>query len=228
MKFYYNNISDIGLVFSYQTTSFASPAAKFVKPCQWIMLGLKYIFWGPRTPWSLWHFILLGVNSNDLRTSSTTNHIFYRALGWLHCPWCKQPWRGYCHQNSFNCLPPLEFRAWVLIGCFISTIYWDLSSLCTSFEGVWPYCGHLQLHLKTWHCFYVFLYRKKFNGHGDIVMIPTTPIHRKEQAARGQRPTTSGRKTRQSRKLINFNLQTEWKIIWKIMGDQLLKKIPLN
>ena len=26
-----------------------------------------------------------------LRTSSTTNHGFYKALGWLHGPWCKQP-----------------------------------------------------------------------------------------------------------------------------------------
>jgi hypothetical protein len=32
-----------------------------------------------------------GVNRNDHGTSSTTNHKFYKTLGRLHGPWCKQP-----------------------------------------------------------------------------------------------------------------------------------------
>ena len=35
--------------FSY-STSFTSPTAKPVGPCQWILM---YVFWGPHTPWSL-------------------------------------------------------------------------------------------------------------------------------------------------------------------------------
>ena len=41
----------------YLSTSFASPTAKPIGPCQWI----TYVFRGPWTPWSLWHFVL-GVN----------------------------------------------------------------------------------------------------------------------------------------------------------------------
>ena len=33
----------------------------------------------------------LGVNQNGPKTSSIANHIFYKALGQLHGPWCKQP-----------------------------------------------------------------------------------------------------------------------------------------
>ena len=36
-------------------------------------------------------FFSLGVNQSDPRTSSTTNCRFYRALGRLHGPQCKQP-----------------------------------------------------------------------------------------------------------------------------------------
>ena len=36
-------------------------------------------------------FCFLGVNWSGPGTSSTTNHIFFRALGWLHGPRCKQP-----------------------------------------------------------------------------------------------------------------------------------------
>jgi len=42
--------------FLYQCTFFASPTANHVGPCQWIIHGLKYVFWGPWNPWSLWHF----------------------------------------------------------------------------------------------------------------------------------------------------------------------------
>ena len=35
--------------------------------------------------------IFLGVNQTDPRTSSTSNHKFYRAWERLHGPWCKQP-----------------------------------------------------------------------------------------------------------------------------------------
>ena len=39
-------------------------------------------------PCPLWLFSL-GVNWSGLGTTSTTNHKFYRALAWLHDPWCK-------------------------------------------------------------------------------------------------------------------------------------------
>ena len=32
----------------------------------------------------------ISVNQNGPDTSSTTNHRFYRALGRIHGPWCKQ------------------------------------------------------------------------------------------------------------------------------------------
>ena len=54
-----------------------------------------------RRPWSMSFedlelhghsdILYLRVNRNGPGTSSTTNHIFYRALGRLHGPWCKQP-----------------------------------------------------------------------------------------------------------------------------------------
>ena len=40
--------------------------------------------------------VFLGVNRSGLGTSSTGNHIFYRALGRLHGPWCKQPLSVTC------------------------------------------------------------------------------------------------------------------------------------
>ena len=36
----------------------------------------------------------LGVSRSGLGTSSTTNYFSYKALGWLHGPWCKQPLSG--------------------------------------------------------------------------------------------------------------------------------------
>jgi hypothetical protein len=36
-------------------------------------------------------FFFLAINRSGPKTSSTTNHIFYRTLGWLHGPWWKQP-----------------------------------------------------------------------------------------------------------------------------------------
>ena len=36
----------------------------------------------------------IGVNLSGPETSSTSNHRFYRTLGQLHGPWCKQPLTG--------------------------------------------------------------------------------------------------------------------------------------
>ena len=69
---------------------FSTPTAKPIGPYQWIMWALKYVFWGPQTLWSLWHYFL-GVNWSGPKASSKTNQRFYRALGQLHGPWCKQP-----------------------------------------------------------------------------------------------------------------------------------------
>ena len=67
--------------------------------CQWIMKA-KYVFWGPQTPWSLWDYFL-GVNRSGPRTTSTTNHKFYKSVGRLHDPWCKQLLSG-CHGRVHN------------------------------------------------------------------------------------------------------------------------------
>ena len=60
LKIHYHNISlPWALAIFCQSTSFASPTAKPVGPCQW-------------TSWSLWHF-LLGVNQSTPGTSSVAN-----------------------------------------------------------------------------------------------------------------------------------------------------------
>ena len=56
---------------------------------------------GLRRPWNMLsgdlklhdhsNIISLGVNRSGPRTSSTTNHKFYKALGQPHGPWCKEP-----------------------------------------------------------------------------------------------------------------------------------------
>ena len=38
-------------------------------------------------------FFFLGVNQIGPKSSSTSNPTFYKAVGWLHGPWCKQPLR---------------------------------------------------------------------------------------------------------------------------------------
>ena len=69
----------------------------------WIMIvdnvGLKICFWGPWTPWSLLTFFPW-INQSSPGRSSITNHKFYKALGWLHGPWCKRPLR--CCTNMFK------------------------------------------------------------------------------------------------------------------------------
>ena len=67
------------LPFSIIASLLPLPTKKPVGPCQWIMKALKYVFWGPQTSWSLW-YLFPRVNQSDPKTSSTTNHKFYRAL----------------------------------------------------------------------------------------------------------------------------------------------------
>ena len=68
------------------------------------------------------HFSL-GVNWNGPRTSSTTNHKFYMALGRLHDPWRKRPLGLYV--------------CWLVYGStWEAKVYWDLAR---DFEVmVWP------------------------------------------------------------------------------------------
>ena len=54
-------------------------------------LGLHICLLGTLNSMITLNFFFLSVNWSDPRTSSTTNHILYRALGRLHGPWCKQP-----------------------------------------------------------------------------------------------------------------------------------------
>ena len=57
LKSYYSNASlSWAFAFFYHSTSFTSPTAKLVKPCQRMMQALKCVFRGPQIPWSLWHF----------------------------------------------------------------------------------------------------------------------------------------------------------------------------
>ena len=67
----------------------------------------------------------VGVNRSDPRRSSTTNHKFFRAMGQLHGPWCKQPLRGHEIKGQFTWDPksqvptfePQEtIKTWLLIN----------------------------------------------------------------------------------------------------------------
>ena len=47
-KMYYNNMSlPWALACFYQSISFASPIAKHVGSCRWILQASKIVFWGP-------------------------------------------------------------------------------------------------------------------------------------------------------------------------------------
>ena len=84
----YNNISlPWALAFFYQRTSFASPTAKHVGPCQWIMQTLKYVFWGPWTPWSLCYFF----------------------------PWCKLKRSRDEFNNQLHILQSLGMASWSMV-----------------------------------------------------------------------------------------------------------------
>ena len=66
----------------------------------WTMLvdnvGLKICLLGTSNSMVTLTFSL-GVNRSDPETNSTTNHIFYKALGRLHGPQCQQPLRNQQH-----------------------------------------------------------------------------------------------------------------------------------
>jgi hypothetical protein len=92
-KYYSKYLFNISLswtpAFFYESIFFASPTAKPFGPCQRIMYVLKYVFWGTQTPWSPWHFFpwcKLKWSWDKFKA----NHGFYKTLGWLHGPWCKQ------------------------------------------------------------------------------------------------------------------------------------------
>jgi hypothetical protein len=54
-------------------------------------VGLIICFMGTLNFMVTQTFFFLGVNRSGPGTSSTSNHIFYRALGHLYGPLCKQP-----------------------------------------------------------------------------------------------------------------------------------------
>ena len=131
-KFCYNIIYlPWALPFSTRAPFFASPN---VGLCQWIMsaddVDLRIYLWGHQTPGSHWPFFL-GVNWSGPGTSSTTNHKFYRALGRLHGPWCKQPLRNK-KIGMFLC--------WLSVtqglGINMHPLYFTHNST-TMFEPVW-------------------------------------------------------------------------------------------
>ena len=66
------------------------------------------------------HFFLR-VNWSGSRTSATNNHIFYKALGRLHGPWCKQPLIGlYLKGQPKHC------------SCWLGVTYYGLNLKCPS------------------------------------------------------------------------------------------------
>jgi hypothetical protein len=80
--------------------------------------------------------ILFGVNWSGPRTSSTTNHIFFKALGWLHGPRCKQPlsydyWKCMLVDFVARCMERhVAMRLSRLcfgIECRVGTIIWKCS-----------------------------------------------------------------------------------------------------
>jgi len=76
------------LALFYHNTSFTSPTAKPFGPCLWTMHALKHVFLGS---WIAWSQEWSRVNWSGPKASATSNCKFYRTLGWLHGPWCKQP-----------------------------------------------------------------------------------------------------------------------------------------
>ena len=123
LKIYYDDIClPWALAFFYESASFASPIVKHIGQYEWIMHALIYVFWGPHTPWALWHF-LHGVNQSGPGTSSTTNHIFYKALGQLHGLWYKQ----FLTRVYQNCRTN---QIWYLVGMWEQVNLPILELLC--------------------------------------------------------------------------------------------------
>ena len=111
------------VVVFYQSTYFTSPTAKRIGLCQWILQALNYVFWGPQISWSLWH-VFFGVNQSGFRMNSTTNKFFYKALGWLHDAWCRQPLSAYYYSKLCSAL---TFYSRIKILNNKSSIsYWDI------------------------------------------------------------------------------------------------------
>ena len=71
---------------------------------------------------------------HGLQTSSTTNQHSYMALGWLHCPWCKQPLM-VPHILSFL-VPNSWLQAWPYDT--LQTITCPFSLMCKQLD---PLCG---------------------------------------------------------------------------------------
>ena len=86
------NVMTWALAFSYHTTSLASLNSKPVGPCQCIYQALKFIFWGPRPPWSLCHLFL---------------NVTKVVLGQLRQPinYLAKPWSNFMVHKSISTMP---------------------------------------------------------------------------------------------------------------------------
>jgi hypothetical protein len=60
-------------------------------------LGLEICLLGTSNSMVSLTFFFLGVNQSGSEKRSITNQNFYKTLGWLHGPWCKQPFRVCSH-----------------------------------------------------------------------------------------------------------------------------------
>jgi hypothetical protein len=120
LNFYYYNILMSWAhapALCYQTTSFASPQRK----TRWTMsvdnVGLKICLLETLDFMvTLTFIVFLDVIQNGPKTSSTTNHEFYRALGRLHGPWCKRSlsvmWASHGMEVCLVSERAVQFNTW--------------------------------------------------------------------------------------------------------------------
>ena len=118
----------------------------------WTMLvdnvGLKICPLGTSNsrPWPLKHFFSLGVNRSAPKTSSTTYHKVYMALGRLHGAWGKHalsPW------SSKSCYIDYPNQCVLLFGVTQHNNNLLGSSICTNESSI----GYLDIIDHPWLCF---------------------------------------------------------------------------
>ena len=117
-KIYYNSISlPWTLAFSYYSTFFCLSHQKIRRTMSSMdNVGLQTCLLGTsNSTITLTTFPQCKPKCSHPGTSWTTNHRFYKALGQLHGPWCKQPLSGVMHAKRMP---------WTLKRLYSSVICW--------------------------------------------------------------------------------------------------------